>query len=131
MSYIFVQLGDLQENNNAQFNATNDFDEDVDPQCNLLWSNQAIKCLLDIYPTFKVKLDNRRFVSKKIMCTHMKKEMSKFGHNFTPAQIENKLKGLQKSYKDRVDNKGPKKTGRGRKSIEYEKYSTHIISLSV
>lgn len=45
--------------------------------------------------------------------------MAEKGYNYTSAQIENKWKALERSFKGFTDNK--KKTGRGRKTIPFEK----------
>lgn len=59
------------------------------------------------------------------MYTRIHKEMSTYGYTFTSMQIENKLKALEKAFKKRLLNKGPKKSGRGRMCLEFEEY-VHI-----
>lgn len=95
-------------------------DDDVSSK-SVLWNSKAVKCLLSLYSKYKSLFDKRKIVSKKIMYTHIHKEMCKYGYIFTIAQIENKMKAFEKAYKKKLLNKGPKKSGRGRMYLEFEK----------
>ena len=57
------------------------------------------------------------------------KEMASKGWIFTPNQIDNKFKGLKRTYKTIKDNNS--KTGRARKSWEYFEVKIHTIFITV
>lgn len=63
------------------------------------------------------------------MYAHIHKQMCEYGCIFTSMQIENKMKAFEKAYKNKLLNKGPTKSGRGRMCLEFEQYVriyTHI-----
>nr|XP_012217191.1 PREDICTED: uncharacterized protein LOC105669028 [Linepithema humile] len=119
-SQTSMESDNKQDTNTPTLTEDEDLLDDVLSWKSVLWNSKAIKCLLSIYPKYKRLLDKRKFVSKKQMYTRIHKKMSTYGYTFTSMQIENKMKALEKAYKKRLLNKGPKKSGRGRMCLEFE-----------
>lgn len=84
-----------------------------------LWRDESIKLLISEYKEKKPLVETGKIKTLKKMWTKISEEMEQYGYKFTPQQIENKWKSLERSYKNMIENKH--KTGRGRRFCPYER----------
>lgn len=84
----------------------------------LFWNDAATKLLLDIYKSKKNLVNTRKIKTYKILWKQIAEIMGQNGYSVTPLQIENKIKSLERSFKNMISNN--KKTGRARKTCKYE-----------
>lgn len=84
----------------------------------MFWNDAATKLLLDIYKSKKNLVNTRKIKTYKILWKQIAEIMGQNGYSVTPLQIENKIKSLERSFKNMISNN--KKTGRARKTCKYE-----------
>jgi len=74
--------------------------------------------LLDIYKCKKNLVSTRKIRTYKILWKQIAQEMNRNDYPVTQLQVENKIKSLERSYKNMISNN--KMTGRARKTCKYE-----------
>jgi len=82
------------------------------------WTDTNTKYFIELYKEKKELLTNRKIKTKKILWEIMHESMKAKGYNVTTTQLENKLKSLERSYKNMITNN--KQTGRGRMTCPYQ-----------
>lgn len=87
----------------------------------VVWTEAMIKLILVSYKKNMKLYDKRMIYTKKQVYENLSKELLKFKYVRSSAQVETKIKNLESKYKQRVDNKSAKKSGRGRLSVDLEK----------
>ncbi|KYN50001.1 hypothetical protein ALC62_00028, partial [Cyphomyrmex costatus] len=89
------------------------------------WNDASTKLLLDIYKRQKELVSTRKIKTYKLLWKQIAKEMRQNGYSVTPLQVENKIKSLERSYKNMISNN--KMTGRARKTCKYEAELTDLL----
>lgn len=82
------------------------------------WSDASTKLFLCLYKENRDLLTKRKLKTKKMLWQKISNIMKEKGYNVSIAQVENKYKSLEKSYKNALTHN--KKTGRNRLSCPYE-----------
>lgn len=89
------------------------------------WSHTATLTLIDLYKQYRDKVGTFEIRNLKNLWELIATQINSiFKSNFTPSQIENRWRVLERNYKKVIDNN--KKTGRGHKSFTYEKEMDEI-----
>jgi len=84
----------------------------------MYWNDASTKLLLDIYKHKKELVNTRKIKTYKLLWKQIAQEMGNNDYPVTPLQVENKIKSLERSYKNMISNN--KMTGRARKTCKYE-----------
>lgn len=92
--------------------------EELSIQETFTWTDASTKFFIELYKEKKQLLTNRKIKTKKILWEIMSESMKTKGFSVTTTQLENKLKSLERSYKNMVTNN--KQTGRGRMTCPYQ-----------
>lgn len=82
-----------------------------------VWTDANTKLFLHLY---KDAITHQKIRIKKILWRKLSEALQSHNYNASAAQVENKFKSLERSYKTMITNN--KKTGRNRISCSYETY---------
>lgn len=82
-----------------------------------LWNDISSKLLLELYKEKREAVTNRKIRNLKKMWAIITEEMNAIGYNVTAVQAENKMKSLNRSYKNMISHNN--KTGRDRVGCPY------------
>jgi len=108
---VKIHEHEITENNNSTM-------PELNIQETFTWTDASTKYFIELYKDKKELLTNRKIRTKKILWEIMSKNMKAKGYNVTTTQLENKLKSLERSYKNMITNN--KQTGRGRMTCPYQ-----------
>lgn len=111
---IFIKL-----RNDSETNKENCSSSYVNTNEAFTRSDSSTKLFIDLYKEKKILLTNRKIKTRKILWQTICENMKKHGYDVTTAQVENKMKSLERSYKNMILNN--KQTGRGRMTCPYER----------
>lgn len=89
------------------------------PENTFKWTHPTILLLLNSFQIHYKKYQDRHIQTKKQMHKNICEDMLQHGYIVSIEKVENKLKRLIDNYKERIDNKGPKQSGRSRKEFPY------------
>ncbi|XP_020299374.1 uncharacterized protein LOC109863527 [Pseudomyrmex gracilis] len=89
------------------------------------WTDASTRLFIELYKEKKDLLTNRKIKTKKILWEIISESMKLEGYIVTPTQLENKLKLLERSYKNMVTHN--KQTGRGRITCAYQTELTELL----
>lgn len=90
-----------------------------------VWTDNATKLFLSTYKQKKKLVEQRKIKTLKAMWVAIIDEMNRNDYRVTKVQVENRYKTLERAYKGTVSNNS--KTGRGRKSCNFE---TEVININ-
>ncbi|XP_031329316.1 uncharacterized protein LOC116160285 [Photinus pyralis] len=91
------------------------------------WTEAPTKLLIELYNNYSPKVGKVvKLKNKKKMWEAIKDDMEKQNYTFTAAQIENRWKTLERSFKKKTENNN--KTGRARASCPYERELTECFA---
>ncbi|KAJ8666937.1 hypothetical protein QAD02_008599 [Eretmocerus hayati] len=94
---------------------------DEDDETIFKWSDAMIKLLLQSYNTHNQTRADGHYMTKKQLHQKILVDMKNHKYNdVTVERIANKLKRLEKSYKEKVDNMGGSQSGAATLSIKYQ-----------
>ncbi|KAJ8940275.1 hypothetical protein NQ314_010770 [Rhamnusium bicolor] len=89
------------------------------------WSHNATLILIDLYKRYRNKVGTFEIRNLKKQWEVIASEVNSIlNNNFTPAQVENQWRVLERYYKKVIDNNN--KTGRSQKLFTYEKEMDEI-----
>jgi len=108
---VKIHEHEINKNNNSTM-------PELNIQETFTWTDASTKYFIELYKDKKELLTNRKIRTKKILWEIMSKNMKTKGYNVTTTQLENKLKSLERSYKNMITNN--KQTGRGRMTCPYQ-----------
>lgn len=83
------------------------------------WTDASTKLFLTLYKEKKDLVTSRKIKTRKVLWQNIAETMQTCGYNVNSTQVENKLKTLERSFKNMKCNN--KQTGRGRATCSYEK----------
>lgn len=109
-------LNDENRQNDQNDQITNG--TDINTSSSWFWNDASTKLLLDIYKCKKDLVSSRKIKTYKVLWKQIAQEMGHSNYPVTPLQVENKIKSLERSYKNMISNN--KMTGRARKTCKYE-----------
>jgi len=108
---VKIHEHEINKNNNSTM-------PELNIQETFTWTDASTKYFIELYKDKKELLTNRKIRTKKILWEIMSKSMKTKGYNVTTTQLENKLKLLERSYKNMITNN--KQTGRGHMTCPYQ-----------
>ncbi|XP_077262677.1 uncharacterized protein LOC143897712 isoform X2 [Temnothorax americanus] len=116
---VFIKLNDNEANKE------NCSSSDLDINRAFTWTDASTKLFIELYKEKKELLTNRKIKTRKILWQRICESMKMQGFDVTPTQVENKMKSLERSYKNMITNN--KQTGRGRMTCPYERELTELL----
>ncbi|KAL1510069.1 hypothetical protein ABEB36_004724 [Hypothenemus hampei] len=111
--------GNIREANNNLIEFIDLDEPETEQEEGCVWNQSNSKILIDLYKLYRSKVGTTKLKNfKKLweLLAHLLKK--KHNLNFTPAQIENRWRVLERNYKKVQDNNN--KTGRARKNFEFQ-----------
>lgn len=93
------------------------------------WSQKMVKLLLVVFKDCRDQFQNRPVFTKNDIYREVSKILGTHGHNVQFTQVKSKLQLLEKSYKKKMENKGPTQSGRGTMTIQNETYVYYLNCL--
>lgn len=103
------------QNENEEIGENGNTSNEITSWC---WNNKSTKLLLDLYKSKKTLVNTRKIKTYKLLWKEISEDLKRNGYSVSPLQVENKIKSLERSYKNMISNN--KMTGRARKTCKYE-----------
>jgi len=85
-----------------------------------VWNESSTKFFLALFKEKREDVTNKKIRNLKKMWETIATEMTINGYNITALQAENKMKSLNRAYKNMINHN--KKTGRDRADCSYRRY---------